>query len=175
VVVVPDTGRIELAPGVRVVDVREPSKDPWRRRIAIAADADTVIAPVLPDAAPRESKRRLGYVIAAGGVGLATLGLAAFYVSRDAANEARDILRVELGRQPGDATAPIRTRGDFEDARSKANTWGTLSNLAYGAALVAAGIGGYVWHRNRAPSDDTPEFAIAPFPGGAMVVRAGTW
>ena len=172
---VPSNGRIELSPGVRVVEVRAQGRDPWRRRIAITAELDTPIAPVLSDSAPRESKRRIGYVLAGGGLGLAALGLTAFYVARDATNEARDILRVEVARPPGDATPPIRTRADFENARSKAIIWGTLSNLSYGAALVAGGIGGYLWYRHRAPSNDAPEFAIAPVAGGAVVTRSGTW
>jgi hypothetical protein len=173
---VPADGRLELAPGVRIVEVTEPGKDPWRRRVAITAELDTRIEPVLVDSGPRESKRRIGRLLVGGGIGLFGFGVAAFYVSRNATSDAKDILRVEIGRPIGDTTPPLHTRADFEAARDKATTWSTLSNVAYGAAFVAGGLGAYFWYRNRAVGDDdVPEFALAPIPGGALLTRSAAW
>lgn len=175
VLVVLQGDRVELAPGIHVVEVREPTKDPWRRRIAITADYETPVTPAFVDTGPRESQRRRGVMLVGGGAALAVLGIVTFYASRNAAEDARDILRIEIARPPGDTTAPLRTRADFEDARSRANTWRTISNLSYAAALITGGIGGYFLYRGRTPSDDAPEFAIAPISGGAMVTGQATW
>ncbi|MEO8698537.1 MAG: tetratricopeptide repeat protein [Kofleriaceae bacterium] len=173
IIAVTADGRIKLAPGVRVVEITEAGKDPWRRRVAISAELDTTLEPVLVDSGPRESKRRIGYLVAGGGVALLGLGVGAFYISRNAIEDAKDILRVEQARPIGEPA--VHTRADFEAARDKANRWSTISNLAYGAGFVAGGIGAYLWYRNRAPSDDTPEFALAPVAGGAVVTRSAAW
>lgn len=174
-VAVPADGRIELAPGVHIVEITESGKDPWRRRVAITAELDTKVEPVLVDSGPRESGRRIGRLLVGGGIALFGAGVAAFYVSRNATSDAKDILRVEIGRPVGDTTPPLHTRADFEAAREKANRWSTLSNLTYGAAFIAGGLGAYFWYRNRAPSDDVPEFALAPVAGGAMLTRSAAW
>lgn len=175
-VVVPEDGRIAVMPGVRVVEARAPGKDPWRRRVAITAEREMTISPVFVETAPRESRRRLGFALAGTGLGLGAAGIAAYLVSRDATNEARDIVRVETARLPGDPDPAVRTRADFEAARTSAERWRTVSNLAYGGAIVAGGIGAYLLIRGRAPAaDDAPPFAVAPVTGGAVISRSVSW
>ncbi len=165
--------RIELVPGVHVVDVRAQGKDPWRRRIAITGDGVTTLAPELVDSGPREHTKKLGLALAGGGLGFLAVGLGAFYASRSAAEDATDIALSETQRVPGDP--PLHTRADFEDARSRYKRWSLVSNLSYGVGLAAAGAGIYVWLRHRTPSEDAPAFAIAPISGGAVVTRTVAW
>jgi PEGA domain len=170
------SSKIELSPGVHVIELRVAGKDPWRRQVAITADNTTAIAPELVDSGPREARRLLGIGLAGGGIALAALGVGAFYKSRGASDEARSILAAEIARPIGDTTPPLRTRADFEDARSRANRWATISNLAYGAGLIAGGAGLYFILKGRAPADDdVPAFAIAPVVGGAVIARSASW
>lgn len=167
--------RIELAPGVHIVEVREPGKEPWRRRVAITADRDTHLAPELVDSGPRESRRRLAKILIGTGAVAAGFAVGAFYISRGSAEDARDILRIEIARMPGETSPPIRTRDDFNAARDRANRWATISNLSWGAALAAAGTGIFLLYRNRDREGDAPEFAIAPVRGGAIATTGIEW
>ena len=167
--------RVELSPGVHVVEVREPGRDPWRRRVAISADREVRLAPELVDSSPRERKRTIGTLLTGGGVVVAGLAVGAYYVSRRAAGDARDILRIEIERPPGDTTPPIRTRADFEAARDKANRWATISNIVWATGLVAAGTGVFLLHTNRRRDGDVPAFALTPISGGAFASMEIRW
>jgi hypothetical protein len=169
------TERTQLSPGIHIVEVREPDRDPWRRRVAITVDREQQLAPELVDSRPRESKRRIGKIALGAGTALAVLGVGAFYISRNAAEDARDILRIEIERPIGDTTPPLRTRADFEAARDKANRWATLSNVSWAAGFAAAGAGFYLLYRNRDRDGDAPDFAIAPVRGGAIAGASLVW
>ena len=103
-------------------------------------------------------------------------------ISRDAADEARDIYRIERARDPSrplaetGAIAPVRTRAEFEDARDKASRFGLVSNVAYAAGLVTAGVGAYFLYKGaRERTDVAPPFAVAPTRGGVFVAKEVAW
>ncbi len=51
-----------------------------------------------------------------------------------------------------------------------------ISDVAYGAGLVAAGVGIYYLYRGaKERTDAPPPFAVAPMRGGAMVAKEIAW
>ena len=179
---VPASNKVPLSPGIHLIEIREPGKDAWRRRVAIIAEQDRVITPELGelgelgDAGPRERRRKHGIAMTGGAAVILGLGVAAFYASSGASDDARQILAAEIGRPIGDATPPIRTRAEFDDARDRSNRWALISNVTYAAGLATLGVGIYWILKSRAPADDdVPELVIAPVQGGALIGRAGQW
>jgi hypothetical protein len=173
---VPADRKFELAPGMHVIEIRSPHRDPWRRQVAITADNITPLQPRFVDSAPRARRGRLGTILATGGGMLFAVGVFSFYSSKDAADEARRIAVAEIARPVGDTTPPIRTRADFEDARSRANRWGVISTVAYGTGIAVGGVGVYLILKGRAPPpDEVPGIVIAPTQGGAMIARTVSW
>ena len=160
--------RIELSPGPHAIEVRRPGADPWRQRVRIIAGQSMQVVPDFVDTAKREAKERRGLAILGGAAVLAGVGFAAALASEHAADQARDIVRVETARDPTQPLAttgaiePVRTRADFEAARSRASHWAIASDIAYAAALAAAGVGAYYLY-------------IAPVPGGAVVGKEVAW
>ncbi len=171
-----DANRLPLSPGLHVIEIREPGKDPWQRRIAITAGLDLAITPDLVDAGPRENRRTLAFALGGAGALLCGVGVGMFYRSRNASDDAREILAAEIARPIGDTTEPLRTRDDFDDARSRAKRDATISNVAYVAGLGLVGAGIYFFITSRAPSDeDVPALVIAPVTGGAFIARTIRW
>lgn len=179
----PVTGeRIELSPGTHVIELQQPGKDPWRRRVRIAAGQKTTVSPDFVDTASREQVERTGfYLVGAGGAALAG-GFVAAMLSRAAANEARDIVRVERSRDrtrplsETAAIAPVRTREDLQDARDRHARWSLISNAFYVVGIGTAGVGAYFLYKGaRQRRDVPPPFAIAPVDGGAIVAKELAW
>lgn len=174
--------RIELSPGTHVLELQLPGKDPWRRRVRISAGQKTTVSPMFVDSGSREQTERTGfYVVGAGGAVLAA-GFVAAMLSRDAANEARDIVRVERSRDASlplsqtEDIAPVRTRDDLQDARDRHARWAVISNGLYVAGLATAGVGAYLLYKGaRQRRDSAPPFAIAPVQGGAVVAKELSW
>lgn len=166
--------RLPLAPGVHELEIRDPGKEIWRRRIVITAGQDLPITPTFIDAGPRESRRTLSLALGGGGAVMVAVGVGFFYRSRAAKDEAREILAAEIQRPVGDLTEPIRTRADFEDARSRSDRNALISNLSYGAGLALLGAGIYLFATSRAPSDDDiPDLQITP--SGAVIGKTLRW
>lgn len=175
----PADARIELVPGTHVIEVRQAHKDPWRRRVRITAGQQTTITPELIQTAARERKERVGIGLVGSGGAIAAFGFASTLFASRASDEAREIARVESARSPGaidTSLEPLRTRADFEDARSRANKWRLISSVAYGAAAVTVGIGAvYLFLGGRESEDVLPPFAVTPVTGGAVVSRELSW
>lgn len=174
--------RIELDAGTHVVELTVPEKDPWRRRVRIGAGQKMTLAPEFVDTATRSATETRGlYILGAGGA-LLVGGFVTALISRHAADEARDIERIEQARDPSQPLsvtgqiAPVRTRADFDAATDKATTFAIISDVAYGAGLVAAGIGAYYLYKGaRERRDVPPPFAIAPTRGGVYVAKEIAW
>lgn len=175
----PVDGKISLATGTHVIEVRLPHKDAWRRRVRINAGQKTAVAPELVETASREHREHVGLGLLGGGAAIAAFGFASTLIASHASDEAREIVRVETARPPGaidTSVEPLRTRADFEAARSRANKWRLISNVAYGAAVVTAGIGAvYLFFGARERSDVPPPFAVTPVTGGAVISKELTW
>lgn len=177
--VTPPAERVELAPGTHTLEVQAPGKDPWRRRFRITVGQKTTVpAPELVDSAQREATETRGYYVVGAGGALLIGGFAAALISRDAAAEARDIVRFERARnpsQPLENVAPIRTRADLNDARDKASRFALYSNVSYGLGLVGVGVGAYFLYKGGRESHDPPPFAIAPTRGGVFFAKELAW
>lgn len=173
----PASGRVELSPGTHEVELRQPEKDPWRRRIRIVAGVETPLHPEFVDSSDRESAERTGVWIVGSAGAIAAFGFAAMLVSTSADADAREIERVETARpQPIDPTVePLHTRADWQAARDRADRWSLISNIAYGAALATGAVGAYFLWRGDKPHDATPPFAVIPLRGGAMVAHEVAW
>jgi len=174
--------RFELAAGTHILQLEQPGKDPWRRRVRISAGQKTTVMPELVDTESRSRVETRGfYVVGAGGALLAA-GFAASMISRDAANEARDIVRIERSRDPSrplSETAmisPVRTRDDLQDARDKHARFAVISNALYATGFITAGVGAYFLYKGaRQRRDVPPPFAIAPVRGGAVIAKELAW
>jgi len=179
----PGTMRYELEAGVHVVEIRSPNSDPWRRRVRIGGGQRTLVQPQPVITAERERDETLGLFVVVGGGALLAAGFGAALVSKDAAAEARDIVRIERSR---DATrplsetagiAPVRTRDDLQKARDRAARFSVISNAAYLTGLITAGVGAYFLYKGaRERSDAPPPFAVSPIVGGgAMISTEVAW
>jgi hypothetical protein len=174
--------RYEVVAGTHIIEIQQPGKDPWRRRVRIAAGQKTTLSPMFVDMGARASTEKRGFVLA--GVGSAVLagGFVAAMLSRDAASEARDIVRIERTRDPSrpisetDDVAPVRTREDLQDARDRHAKWAVISNALYVTGAVTAGVGAYFLYKGaRQRRDVPPPFAIAPVQGGVVVAKELAW
>ena len=170
--------RYELSPGTHVVEVKPPSSDPWRRRVRISAGQKTVVEPVFVETAGRSAIEKRGlYILGAGSVMLVG-GFVTAMVSRDAASEARDIVRIETRRDSSTSPTlvPIRTRADLHEATDKASRFALISNISYGIGLAAAGVGAYYLYKGgRERTDIPPPFAVVPTRGGVFVAKEVAW
>jgi hypothetical protein len=180
----PATGgeRVELAPGTHAIEIDEPEMDPWRRRVRISAGQQVHISPVFVVTERRERRERTGITVLVAGGALFAAGFATALVSEHASSEARDIVRVETARDPSrplsetGAIEPVRTRADFEDARTRAHRFALISDASYAAGFVAAGIGTYLLYTARRDREDAPPpFAVVPLTGGAMIAKELAW
>jgi hypothetical protein len=174
----PGALRYELPPGTHVLEVKARSSDAWRRRVRISAGQKTLVQPVLVETSSRSAIEKRGLYIVGGGSFLLATGFVAAMLSRDAANEARDIVRIETQRSSATSSSlvPIRTRADLHDATDKARLYGRISNVSYGAGLIAVGVGAYYLYKGaRERTDIPPPFAIAPTRGGVFVAKEVAW
>lgn len=170
--VVDQLNQLPLSPGVHELEIREPGKEIWRRRVVITAGQDQPVTPTYVDSGPRENRRTLSYALGGGGAALLAVGVGFFYRSKSAKDEAREILAAEILRPVGEM--PVNTRADFDDARSRSDRNALISNVAYTAGLGLLGAGIYFFVTSRAPSDDdVPDLAITP--GGALIGKTLRW
>jgi len=170
--------RIELGVGTHVVELTAPDKDPWRRRVRIGAGQKTTLTPEFVDTATRTAIEKRGLYLVGGGTFLLATGFIAAMISRSALDEARDIQRIETapGRAGAEGVAPLRTRTEMAEAADRATTFSRISNVAYGAGLVAAGVGAYYLYKGtKERTDVPPPYAIAPTHGGVFVAREIAW
>ena len=170
---------LPVDPGERVVRAEAPGKKPWETRVdAVTGKRSSVVIPELeaaavsgddgggdpngdhptpaPDAPPASpgSGRTVGYVL--GGVGLAGVAAGAVFGA------------LFFGKK-GDAEAckaPACPRATYDDAKSSADTFGTVSGVALGvgaAALVAGAV--LILAAPSAPSTPPPTSSLRPWLG----------
>lgn len=173
----PPAERIELQPGTHTIEVQAPGKDPWRRRFRVTAGQKTIVQPTLIDRADREAWESRGLYIVGGSAIFFVAGFVTAMESRDAADEARDIVRIEKARTSTTPTdlVPIRTRADLADARDRASRFALISDISYGLGIVGVGVGAYYLYKGARESHDPPPFALAPTHGGLFVAKEVAW
>jgi hypothetical protein len=166
---------LTLEPGIHTLEIHATGKEPWRRRVRVEVAQRTRLTPELQPLGERGHDQRIAYALLGGGAALSAVAFGAAVARSNAVADARDIQRIETTRPiTGDTSGvqPIRTRAQFEDARSRADRWGLISDLAWGAAgvtLVTTAIYMYLGSGGER-SDSPPAFAIAPVSGGQGAV-----
>lgn len=178
----PENDRYELPAGTHVIQLEQPGKDPWRRRVRIAGGQKVTLSPMFVDSESRVRIERRGMLVLGAGGALLAGGFVAAMMSRDAAFEARDIARIERSRDPSrplsetDDVAPVRTREDLQDARDRHGRWALISNALYATGIITAGVGAYFLYKGAGRRRDAPPpFAIAPVQGGAVFAKELAW
>jgi hypothetical protein len=164
---------VPLEGGVHEIVIEAPGRERWRRRVRITRGQKARVAVAMPIAGERARKRRVAmYVLAGAGVA-AVGGMVGAVMSSRAAEEARDIWRIETSRPPAvpldesGMIEPVRTRADLEDARDRARTWSIVSLAGYGVAIAGAGVGAYLLVRQQSAE---VEGKPAPFANVVPVV-----
>ncbi|HEX5062030.1 MAG TPA: PEGA domain-containing protein [Kofleriaceae bacterium] len=174
--------RFELLAGTHTLQLEQSGKDLWRRRVRIAAGQKTTVTPEFVDTAQRSAVETRGFYIVGAGAALLAAGFGTAMISRNAADEARDIARIERTRDASRSLSetamisPVRTRADLQDARDKSAKFAVISDGLYAVGFVTAGVGAYFLYKGaRQRRDVPPPFAIAPMHGGAMIAKELAW
>jgi hypothetical protein len=174
--------QIEIAPGTHEIELRRADFDPWRRRVRISTGQKVTVTPELVESAPRAARETRGYYLLGAGGAILLGGFITSQISREAANEVRDITRIERERDPGrplsetGMIAPVRTRAELDEQRDKAARWGLISDVTYGVGLVTVGVGAYFLYKGARERADVPApFAVAPTRGGLFVAKELVW
>jgi tetratricopeptide (TPR) repeat protein len=169
----------QLAPGEHLLEMQGEGTDRWRRRVRIVAGQKIVVTPDLVDTDEREATEHLGLALVAAGGALLAGGFVTALVSEHAANDAREIQRVETARDPanpGTNLEPLHTRADFDAARDRSHAFAIVSDITFGAALVTAGVGAYFLYKGaKQRTDIPPPFYVAPATGGVVVGKEVAW
>jgi hypothetical protein len=176
-------GRIEADPGTYEVVVAAPGHETWRRRVRIHRGQNRTIEVSVRSVDARAAERRNGY-LALGAAGALAASGAAFAILESRVNkDAQDLWRTETSRPTGSLEqtgmiAPVRTREDLDDLRSRGKTYALLSHASYGLAAAAFGASVYFFLRERqADRDGFPApiaiVPIVPGPGGAGEAGVG--
>lgn len=163
-------GELTLPPGEYTIEITATGRDAMQRRARIAKGQKRRIDGELVVISQREQREFRGHIFLASGAALAVGGFATMLLAKQADAEARDILRIEKGRPttiPLDQTTQIEalhTRAEYNDAHDRAKRWALISNIAYGAAVVSAGVSvGYLFLARREKRISAPP-KIAVFP-----------
>jgi hypothetical protein len=181
-----DQGRAELESGVHEVVVTADGYEPQRRSVRVTKGQVQEVKVDLRSQARVDSMRSRGTILMSSGLALAVAGAVTGVLSLRAGDEARDIQGIEQTRPPfgtlpeADSAAiqPIRTRADQEAAEDRAKKWALISNISYGAAVVAIGVGAYYLVKSRKPADEVEphKISIVPVPvvdeGGGLGAAA---
>jgi tetratricopeptide (TPR) repeat protein len=163
-------GQLAVPPGDYTIQLRADGYDPLFRRVRVSKGQKTIIAGSLQLTKQRKSREYLGTAMLGTGTALALAGFTTMILAKQADRQARDWIRIEQSRPstiPLSQTTqlePLHTRAEIDATRQRSDRWALMSNLAYGAAAIATGVGiGYLMvarreHRVSAP----PKFALLP-------------
>lgn len=166
-------------PGVHTLEITAPGYEPYRRRIKVARGQKRTVKATLKSTAERKSQRRTAFIAFGVAAAAGASGLAFGIMEGNAYEEALDIWQTETTRPSNPDTVmlePMRTRADYDDAKSRADTYGLISNISIGVAAVALGVSIYYFVQERSaerPGFDLPMAfvpAVTPDGKGAQVV-----
>jgi hypothetical protein len=169
-------GRYALLPGDHQVDVIAPERYPARRRVHVPRGQEITLAiePTSRDA--MHGRRRRAHAAIATAAGLGVVGVITAVLSARAEDDARDLWTIETTRPTTISLAdsgalwPVHTRADVAAKADRGKHLALASNVSYGLAAVAFGIGVYLLAR-------TPdETSIVPIvPGEASEIGNDAW
>lgn len=172
---VDERGRYAVAPKVVEVEVSAPGRVPERRAVRVSKGQETVAAFDLESAGARAQRQRTGRIAMVAAVGLGAVGAMTGIMSIRATDEARDAWTLEIKRpttvplSESTQVSPLRTRAEIETLKDRGKRWALVSNISYGTAAVAAGIGIYFLARSS-DGETPPRAAVTPVIGEAWGV-----
>jgi hypothetical protein len=169
-------GRYEVDGGPHEVEVTAPGYEGQIRNVRVTRGQLATVTVELRAQAVVDRSRTIGAVAVGAGVGFIAVGAATGLLSMQAADRARDQWTIETTRPPSpvpieDTTAvqPLRTRAAIEAEADQARRLALVSNLSYGVAVVALGVGAYFLVKARPRGDRRVRVApvLGPSGGGA--------
>ncbi len=172
---VDERGRYALSPGDHELDVDAPGKVPQRRTVRVSKGQEASATFELEDRGARMRRRSTGKIATLAAVGLGAVGVVTGVMAIRAADDARDAWITETTRpssvplSESGAVRPVHTRAEVEDMADRSRRYALISNISYGAAAVALGVGVYFLARS---SDERPppRTVVAPVVGEAWGV-----
>lgn len=172
--VLDERGRYALAPGEHEVEVEAEGRIPARRTVRVSKGQETTEAFVLESKGARDRRRRTGHIAVAAAVGIGAIGAVTGIMAIRANDDARDAWTIETTRpttvplSESGQIRPVRTRAEVEAMADRGKRWALVSNISYGAAAVAMGVG--VYFLARSGEERPPRAAIGPVVGEAWGV-----
>ena len=149
---VDEQGRFEVEQGTHEIEVTAPGHEPVVRKVRVTKGQLVTVKADLRAQAAVDRTNRVGNVFVYSGVGLVVVGAATALLSLRASDQARDWWVIETTRPSGIDTSdihPIRTRADIQDKVDESKRYALISNISYGAAAVAIGVGAYFLVKGR--------------------------
>jgi tetratricopeptide (TPR) repeat protein len=163
-------GSFEATPGPHMLEVSSPGYETYKREVRVARAQKRTLAIELRSLDEIHRQNRMGYVFfgvaAAAGVTGAVFG----FIENDKYEEARDAWELESERPPGATVPPgspeahVTTRAEYEDMKDEAASYGLVSNISYGVAVVALGVSVYYFVQARPSERDTTTRSVARRP-----------
>ncbi len=159
-----EQGRFEIEAGPHQVTVTAPGHEPMRKNVRVTRGQLVTVRAELRSQVTVDRSRTRGTIAVGTGVGIALIGAVTGMLALRANDEARDLWVIETTRPPNEDTSaihPIRTRADIQAAVDRGKTLGLVSNIAYGVAVVAVGVGAYFLVKAR-PRGDRAALTVVP-------------
>jgi hypothetical protein len=180
---VDDQGRFEVDQGQHTVEVTAPGHEPVTKKVRITKGQLVTVKADLRSQASVDSTNKLGNVFVYSGVGLVVVGAVTGMLSLKASDTARDWWVIETTRPPGIDTSdvePVHTRANIEKKVDQAKRYALISNISYGAAVVAIGVGAYFLVKGRPRAEKKEKMmTIVPLVGdggiGAAAIGEVRW
>jgi len=171
---VDERGRYPLEPGDHVVDVSAPERVPVRRSVRVSRGQEITIEVELVSLDARRRRRRLGRIAVMSAVGVGAVGAVTGVLAIRDRDRARDLWTIETTRpttvpiSESSQVEPLHTRAEVDDLGDRADRLGLISNISYGVAAVALGVGVYL----LATAPEAPPALVAPL---VPAERGGAW
>lgn len=178
-----DQGRFEVSQGQHTVEVTAPGHEPVTKKVRVSKGQLVTVRADLRSQAAVDSTNRTGNVFLYSGVGLVVVGAVTGMLSLRASDTARDWWVIETTRPPGIATSdvePVHTRANIEKKVEQAKRYALISNISYGAAAVAIGVGAYFLVKGRPRAEKKAKvMTVVPLVGdggfGAAAIGEVRW
>jgi hypothetical protein len=172
-----EQGRFVVQQGVHAVDVTAPGHEPLHKKVRVTKGQLVKVRADLRSQAAVDRTNTVGYTFVYTGVGLVVVGAATAVLSLRASDQARDWWVIETTRPPLIDTSdvhPIKTREDIEKKVDESKRYALISNISYGAAAVAIGVGAYflVKGRPRGAKKEKATMTFVPVVGDGGVGAA---
>ncbi len=171
---VDERGRYVLRPGDHQLDLTAPGRYPARRVVRVSRGQEITVVVDMIATGAIDRRRRIGRVAILSAVGLGAVGAVTGLLAGRAEDDARDLWAIERARPPTStlaetgAVVPVRTRADIQERVDRARQLGLVSNVGFGLAAAAFGVGVYMLAR-------TPEVPRSPTLSPIVPIGGDAW